>query len=180
MHSWLKRITPDRARFEKHGFLRPFRALLRHEGCWGFHRSSVTRAFALGLFIAFIPPIPFLPVHLLICALLGLIFRLNLPVLFAATFISNPFTWLPQIAGSIWVGAKLMGVNLSPLLHELGHRTQWSHLSQLWAPLLLGAFVLGVAFSLMGYLTAQCLWRVRVTYLWQRRRTRILHRRTIG
>jgi len=180
MHSWLKRITPDRARLEAHGFLRPFRALLGQRECWCFHRSSVTRAFALGLFIAFIPPIPLLPMHLLICALLGLMLRLNLPVLFATTFISNPFTWLPQIAGSIWVGAKLMGMNLAPLLHELAYRTHWASIKQLWAPLLLGALVLGLTFSLVGYLLAQCLWRLRVGYLWHRRRSRLTRRRTLG
>src|SRR5216684_2326105 len=142
MQHWLRHVTPDRYTLEKLWCLRPFKESVLDRGCWAFHRHSVTRAFALGLFIAFIPPTP-LPVHLVTCAVFGMLFRLNLPVLFATVFISNPFTWLPQVCGSIWVGAKLMGMDLTPFLHELHHRHLWAQVNQLWAPLLLGALVLG-------------------------------------
>src|SRR5271168_2493470 len=172
MRRWLKRVTPDRQVLEQHWCLKHFAAVFPDRGCWTFNRSGVTRAFALGLFIAFIPPTPLLPVHLVVCAMLGVYFRLNLPVLVATVFISNPFTWLPQVAGSIWVGAKLMGMDLMPLLHELHHRHPWAHLNQLWAPLLLGALVLGLVAAGVGYLLAQLAWRARVLYQIRRRRAR--------
>ena len=53
MQRWLKRITPDRHTLEKLWCLRPFKAAVLDRGCWTFNRHSVTRAFALGLFIAF-------------------------------------------------------------------------------------------------------------------------------
>ena len=171
MQRWLKRITPDRCTLEKLWCLRPFKAAVLDRGCWAFHRHSVTRAFALGLFIAFIPPSP-LPVHLVTCAILGMLFRLNLPVLFATVFISNPLTWLPQVAGSLWVGAKLMGMDLTPVLHELHHRHPWARVSQLWAPLLLGALVLGLVAAGSGYVLAQLAWRARILYQLRRRRAR--------
>jgi len=171
MQRWLRRITPDRHTLEKLWCLKPFRALVLDRGCWTFHRHSVTRAFALGLFIAFIPPTP-LPVHIVTCVILGVMFRLNLPVLFATVFLSNPFTWLPQVAGSIWVGAKLMGMDLMPVLHEPHHHHLWAQVSQLWAPLLLGALVLGLVAAGCGYVLAQCLWRARVLYHLRRRRAR--------
>jgi uncharacterized protein len=171
MQRWLKRITPDRHTLEKLWCLQPFKDVVLARGCWTFNRHSVTRAFALGLFIAFIPPSP-LPVHLVTCVVLGMLFRLNLPVLFATVFISNPFTWLPQVAGSIWVGAKLMGMDLSPLVHELHLRHLWAQINQLWAPLLLGALVLGLIASGSGYVLAQFAWRARVLYQLRRRRAR--------
>ena len=171
MQRWLKRITPDRHTLEKLWCLRPFKALVLDRGCWTFNRHSVTRAFALGLFIAFIPPSP-LPVHLVTCVILGVLFRLNLPVLFATVFVSNPFTWLPQVAGSIWVGAKLMRMDLMPVMHELHHRHPWRHLNELWAPLLLGALALGLVAAGSGYILAQCAWRARVLYHLRRRRAR--------
>ena len=131
----------------------------------------MTRAFALGLFIAFIPPTP-LPVHIVTCVILGVLFRLNLPVLIATVFVSNPFTWVPQIAGSIWVGAKLMGMDLMPVLHELHHRHPWHHIGELWAPLLLGALVLGLAAAAAGYVLAQLAWRAHVFFHLRRRRAR--------
>jgi uncharacterized protein (DUF2062 family) len=171
MQRWLKRITPDRYTLEKLWCLRPFKTLVLDRGCWTFNRHSVTRAFAVGLFIAFIPPTP-LPVHIVTCVILGVLFRLNLPVLIATVFLSNPLTWLPQVAGSIWVGAKLMGMDLVPVLHELHHRHPWRHIGELWAPLLLGALVLGLAAAAAGYVLAQLAWRARVLYQLRRRRAR--------
>jgi uncharacterized protein (DUF2062 family) len=168
MQRWLKRVTPARAALEAHWCLKHFTHLLRNRGCWAFHRYSVTRAFALALFVAFIPPL--LPVHLLTCAVLGLYFRLNLPVMFATVFVSNPFTWLPQIAGSIWVGSKLLGLDLMPVLHGVTHQSFLRDLGELWAPLLLGATVLGLIAAVGGYLMASFAWRAHVLRQWRLRR----------
>jgi uncharacterized protein len=175
MQRWLKHITPDRHTLEKLWCLRPFKDLVLNRGCWTFHRHSVTRAFALGLFIAFIPPSP-LPVHLVTCVIRGVLFRLNLPVLFATVFVSNPFTWVPQVVGSVWVGAKLMGMDLVPFLHTLKHRNLGAQVHELWAPLLLGALVLGLAAAGAGYVLAQFAWRAHVLYQLRRRRARSIGR----
>jgi uncharacterized protein (DUF2062 family) len=176
MQRWLKRFTPDRHTLEKLWCLKPFKARVLDRGCWTFHRHSVARAFALGLFIAFIPPTP-LPVHIVTCVILGVLFRLNLPVLFATVFLSNPLTWLPQVAGSIWVGAKLMGMDLVPLLHTLRHENLGAQIHQLWAPLLLGSLSLGIIAAAAGYVLAQCVWRAHVLYQFRRRRARLEFRR---
>jgi uncharacterized protein (DUF2062 family) len=172
MQRWLKRVTPNRAKLETLWCLKPIEGLVVDRGCWTINRHSVTRAFALGLFIAFIPPTPPLPVHLVTCVIVGVLFRLNLPVLFATVFVSNPLTWLPQVVGSIWVGAKLMGLDLAPFLRELQSRTPWAHIHELWAPLLLGALVLGCIAAATGYVLAQSIWRARVLYHLRRRRAR--------
>jgi len=172
MQRWLKRITPDRDALERLWFLRPFTAIVMKPVCWNFHRSSVTRAFALGLFIAFIPPTPLFPLHLIVCTIIGVLFGLNLPVLFATVFVSNPFTWLPQVVGSIWVGALLMGRDLMPVIRHVNHHNMGRILAQLWGPLLLGALCLGAASAALGYVLAQGLWRARVVYLLRRRRSR--------
>src|SRR5271167_4807786 len=172
MRRWLKRITPDRQTLESHWCLKHFAAVMLDRRCWTFNRSNVARSFALGLFIAFIPPTPLLPVHLVICALLGVYFRLNLPVLVATVFVSNPLTWLLQVAGSIWVGAKLMGLDLMPFLHAISHGNLWQDLGELWPPLLLGALVLGLIAAAAGYALAQGVWRARVIYHLRRRRAR--------
>jgi uncharacterized protein (DUF2062 family) len=171
MKRWLRRVTPDRSTLEKHWCLKHFTAIMLDRRCWTFNRGSVSRSFALGLFIAFIPPTP-LPVHLVACALLGVYFRLNLPVLIATVFVSNPFTWVPQVAGSLWVGAKLLGLDLMPFLHAISHRTLWADMGVLWAPLLLGALVLGLIAAAAGYVLAQAAWRARVIYQLRRRRAR--------
>ena len=106
------------------------------------------------------------------CAVFGILFRLNLPVLFATVFVSNPFTWFLQVAGSLWVGSRLMGRDLMPLLHHLNHRNLWAQLGQLWPPLLLGALVLSLLAGALGYVLAQCVWRAGVIYRLRLRRAR--------
>ena len=172
MQRWLKSITPDRATLEKNWCLKPFSGAVLDRGCWAFNRTSVIRAFSLGLLIAFVPPTPFLPLHLSLCAILGIVFRLNMPVLFSTVFVSNPFTWFPQVFGSIWVGARLMGMDLEPVLHHLTHQNLWAHINRLWAPLLLGASVLGIISATLGYVAAQFFWRIRVLHHLRRRRMR--------
>lgn len=173
MQHWLKKITPDRQMLEQRWYFRPFTAVVCDRGCWTFNRSSVIRAFSLGLAIAFVPPLPLIPIHLLICLGMGVALRLNLPVLIATIFISNPFTWVPQILGSIWVGAQLLGLDLMPMLNHPTPHGIWHHLSQLWAPLYLGALVLGAAAAAAGYVLAQLAWRVRVILQVRRRRSRL-------
>jgi uncharacterized protein (DUF2062 family) len=177
MQRWLKNVAPDRRTLERLWCLRPFASLVVDRGCWVFKRTSVIRAFSLGLLIAFVPPTPFLPLHLTLCAVLGIMFRLNIPVLVGTVFVSNPLTWFLQVAGSIWVGAKLMGLNLMPMLHGLSHRNFRAQLHQLWEPLLLGALVLGLCAAALGYVLAQFAWRARVAFLLRRRRLRSSMRR---
>jgi len=176
MQRWLRRITPDRDSLVAHRFLRPYKGIAGRTTCWAFTRGGVSRAFALGLFIAFIPPTP-LPVHLLLCSVLGVALGLNLPVLFATVFLSNPLTWFAQYAASVWVGAKLMGLDFMPLVRQLRHHEIAAVLNRLWAPLLLGSLVLGLLAAVLGYFAAQLLWRARVVYLMRRRRERSRERR---
>src|SRR5260370_5734962 len=164
MQRWRKTSTPARHALEKRWYLKPFTALVVDRGCWAFKRARVINAFSLGLLIAFVPPTPLLPLHLTLCLVLGIVFRLNLPVLLATVFISNPLTWFPQVACSIWVGAKLMGLNLMPMLHGLGHRGFRAQIHQLWEPLMLGALVLGICAAAAGYVPAQRQSRAPVTY----------------
>lgn len=172
MQRWLRRNTPDRKTLEQRWFLRPFTAIMHRAQCWSFHRASVTRAFALGLFIAFIPPAPPLPIHLTMCLVFSVLLRLNLPVMFATTFASNPLTWFPQILASVWVGGKLMGLDFVPFVRQFEHQHVGDALHHLWSPLLLGSLVLGCIAAALGYVLAQALWRTRVLHHLRCRRDR--------
>ena len=168
MRRWLKTRLPQRHLLEQRWYLRPFAHTLLDPACWVFNRHSVAKSFAVGLFIAFLPPTPFL--HFTMTLLLGLWLRLNLPILFATIFVSNPFTWVPQLLASIWVGAKLLRLDLAPLVNLFRTKGFSAELHALWGPLILGAVVLGIAAALFGYALAQCAWRARVVYLLRRRR----------
>src|SRR5919106_4245879 len=88
---FFKSMSRQRQRWKQRWFMRPFRLLLEHPAYWSLNRRSVTRAFALGLFIAFVP----LPIHVILGAALALALRLNVPAAIVGTFITNPLTLVP-------------------------------------------------------------------------------------
>src|ERR1700752_1789654 len=67
-----KTLTRQRQRWKQRWFMRPFRLLLEHPAYWTLNRRSVTRAFALGLFISFVP----LPIHIIVATATAIGLRL--------------------------------------------------------------------------------------------------------
>jgi uncharacterized protein (DUF2062 family) len=65
-----------------------------------------------------------------------------------------------------------MRLDLMPLLRAVKHQSFWADISDLWAPLLLGALVLGLIAAACGFVLAQAAWRARVIYHLRRRRAR--------
>ena len=86
--------------------MRPFRLLLEHPAYWSLNRRSVTRAFAMGLAIAFVP----IPVHVPLATLLALLLRLNVPAAIVGTFLNNPLTMVPMYMAAYLVGCGVLGV----------------------------------------------------------------------
>ena len=95
--------------------LTPFRNLLHEPRYWGIRRRTVVPALAMGLFVAFIP----FPGHPIVATLLALALRINIPVSFIATFISNPLTMGPMYYSAYRLGARLLGVTPTPFEFEL-------------------------------------------------------------
>ena len=118
----LKKIIPDPASLKGRWFLRPFGDRLVDPQLWTLHRRGVTYAFGVGLAISFIP----LPGHMLLACMIGVLFRLNIPVACAATFVVNPFTIVPLYYCAYRVGAALLQeprhhFHFVPSLHWLRH-----------------------------------------------------------
>lgn len=91
--------------------MRPFRLLLEQGVYWSLNRRNVTRAFALGLLISFVP----IPVHFLLATLIALVLRLNVPAAIFGTFLANPLTMVPMYVSAYWVGCNLLGISHHPI-----------------------------------------------------------------
>lgn len=146
--------------------MRPFKNFLEDPAYWSMHRNNVTRAFALGLFIAFIP----LPIHMVLVAVLALIMRINIPIAFATIWISNPMTWLPQYVFAHWVGTKLLGAPEKPLAFEMSWNWINHGLLPVWKPLFLGCFVVGTAVALTGYFVLSLVWHMTLVMKYRKRK----------
>ena len=137
----LQSLSRQRHRWKQRWFMRPFRLLLEHPAYWTLNRRSVTRAFALGLLISFVP----MPVHIMVAAAAALLFRLNVPAAIIGTFLANPLTMVPMYMAAYWVGCHLLGIGFHNIAFEMSWDWLTTGLLPIWKPMLLGCLVLGIA-----------------------------------
>ena len=134
--------------------------------CWGGGRRWVVPAFALGLFIAFLP----FPGHTLSAALLALALRVNIPVAAVTTWVSNPATMVPMYYFAYQLGSFLLGTELQPFGFELSIDWVTHTFVHIWQPMLLGSVLLGCIAALLGFIGLDGLWRLSVSKYKSRKR----------
>lgn len=146
--------------------MRPFRLVLEHPVYWSLNRRNVTRAFAMGLAIAFVP----LPVHVPLATVMALLLRLNVPAAIFGTFITNPLTMLPMYMAAYWVGCGVLGIPG----HDIAFSMSWDWLSMalptIWRPLLLGCLVLAAAAAVCGYVLLGGVWHLSLVLKYHERK----------
>lgn len=166
---FFRRFSPKRGNVRGQWFLAPFTHLLHDNNLWGIRRRGVVPAFAIGLFVAFMP----IPGHPIIAALLALAFRVNIPVAAVTTFVSNPLTMGPMYLMGHRLGAKLLGTEAQPFQFELSWSWLQQQLSDNWQPLMLGCFVIASTVAVVGYVGLNVLWRASIAdYLAKKRAAR--------
>jgi uncharacterized protein (DUF2062 family) len=164
---FFRKFALKRDRFHGLWFLAPFGHLLHDTRLWGIRRRNVVPAFALGLFIAFMP----VPGHVLIAALVALALRINIPIAALTTFASNPLTIGPMFFLAYRVGLRLLSLRPQPFNFELSLVWFSDRFVLIWQPLLLGCLLMGAASALIGYIALDMLWRASLAdYLDARRR----------
>lgn len=162
----LKRWSPDPEKFRNTRGLRFLGGLLRDPNLFHLNRRSVSLAFFVGIFIAFLP----MPGQLATAAVSAIALRCNLPLAVALTCISNPLTF-PVIAVAAYkLGAWMLAVEPAPFAFELSWQWFSTTLPRFWRPLLLGCLTMGVVFGSLGALVMNLLWRWHVVKRWQQRR----------
>jgi hypothetical protein len=161
-----KPLSRHRHRWKERWFMRPFRLLLEHPAYWSLNRRSVTRAFALGLAIAFVP----LPVHVPLATVLALLLRLNVPAAIAGTFLTNPLTMVPMYMGAYWVGCGLLDIPGRNFAFAMSWDWLTMALPVIWKPLLLGCLVLGAATAVSGYILVGGIWHLSLVLKYHERK----------
>ncbi len=146
--------------------MRPFRLLLEQPVYWSLNRRSVTRAFALGLAISFVP----VPVHFLLATLAALLLRLNVPAAIFGTFLANPLTMVPMYMAAYWVGCALLGISGSPIAFAMTWDWLTTALLPIWKPFLLGCLVLGSAAAVCGYVLLGGVWHLSLVFKYHERK----------
>jgi uncharacterized protein (DUF2062 family) len=161
-----KRLSRQRHTLNSRWFLRPFRRILEHPVYWSLNRRNVTRAVAMGMFIAFIP----LPIHVFVAAAAALYLRLNVPVSIATVFVNNPLTMVPMFYAAYWIGCQLTGAPLHSFDFELSWKWLKTDMFPIWKPFLLGCLALGALAAAMSYLLLGGLWHVTLVLKYHERK----------
>jgi len=148
----------------RHRSLQLLSRWLHEPNLWHLNRYSVSTAFFIGLFCAFIP----LPAQMLIAGTLAIWWRANLPISVALVWITNPLT-MPFFFG----GAYLTGMTIlqQPLPSNFAPTWQWfeQQAADMWQPFLLGSLVCGLASGLLSAMAVRIFWRLHVGLRWRGR-----------
>ena len=166
MITFLKKISPNKETLQKYKFFKIFGNFINKPNLWHFNCPSVSKAFAVGLFFAWIP----VPFQMPVAALGALAFNANLPLSVALVWLTNPITMPPLFLFSYIIGARILGLPIKPIKFELS--TQWltSFLGDLWKPFLLGCFICALISSIVGYFSIKIAWRCFVIHKWNKRK----------
>ncbi len=157
---------PDVHKIRAHKHLRFFGRLLHDPNLWHLNRRSAAGAFAIGLFMAFVP----MPFQMIPAAALAIVFRVNLPISVTLVWITNPVTMPPLFYFCYKVGAWILNRPVKDFAFELTWQWLTTELSLFWQSFLFGCLIVASASSLAGYLGIRALWRWHVIRQWERRR----------
>lgn len=165
-----KRWLPDPAEFKKRPALNFMSHLLHDPNLFHLNRHSVSGAFFIGLFTAFLPILGQMP----IAALLALICRVNLPLAVALVWISNPVTIPPIFFATYELGRWILDSPSVAFSMEFSRDWFTNEFTKLWQPLVVGSLLCGVVFGGLGYISIQVFWRWHVLRNWEKRKQRRL------
>ena len=166
---FFRKFSLKRENLKDRWWLSPFGHLLHEPNLWVIRRRTVVPAFALGLFVAYLP----FPGHILTAALLAVLLRVNLPVAALSTLVTNPITMGPMFIGAYQLGRMLL--RQPPMVDAFEFEMSFAWLTDrfasIWQPLMLGSLLLGAVLSLVGFIVLDLLWRASISdYLAKRRR----------
>ena len=165
---FFRRFALKRERLKSQWWLAPFGDMIHDPNLWVIRRRNVVPAFALGLFVAYLP----FPGHMLTAALLALALRVNIPVAVLSTWAGNPLTMGPMFYLAFSVGQYLLGQTPRPFEFEMSFEWLFDRFAYVWQPLILGSVLLGAILALIGFIALDLLWRASISDYLARRRQR--------
>lgn len=162
----LKRFIPSSATIKDKPGLQFLGNLLHDPNLFHLNRHSVSAAFFVGIFIAFIPA----PGQMPLAAAAALFVRCNLPIAVALVWITNPVTMPAIFFACYQVGRWMM--QMEPAMAPFEFTLEWllSEVRLIWKPFILGCLTTGLAFGTLGYLGMRAFWRWNVVQNWERRK----------
>ncbi|MFB6349072.1 DUF2062 domain-containing protein [Moraxella sp. ZJ142] len=172
--AWLP--TPEKLRENR--LVAMFAPFLTDPRLWQMNRGSLNRAVYVGVLAAFFP----LPGQMPLAIIGSLIFRANIPMAVALTWITNPLTaipvfWLAYSLGAALLGEPILGIRaIGMILTDL---TLWMtadganpldhHKIFSWQAMVLGLVLSAIITSVVLGMAFRLFWHYRTIKDWQAR-----------
>ena len=157
---FIKRFTPSPEFLRNHKHLKMFGNLLHKPNLLSVNRRSVPGAFAVGLFVAWMP----IPFQMVVAAAMAIMFTVNIPVAVALVWITNPFTIPIMFYCAYLTGAKILGITPQDVKFQASWEWIQTSFATIGPSFLLGCVVLGVCFAFAGYFIMKILWQYSILF----------------
>jgi uncharacterized protein len=177
----IKRFIPTMETIQAQKGLGIVNRWLYRSNLWHVNRRSASGAFAVGLFMAFIP----LPCQMALAAAGAILFQVNLPLSVALVWLTNPLTMPPIFYVTYCLGCWIIqpellmnGQNFSwiwikdYLLNWQWITTHWQEVVEHLEAFLLGSVLCGASLAFLGYWGIRLFWRYSVSRQWRQRQAR--------
>ena len=162
----IKRYLPHHDTIREHKHLKLLRPLLHDPNLLHLNRRSVSGAFGVGLFMAWVP----VPFQMFLSALVAIIIRVNLPISVVLVWITNPLTMPPMFYFAYKIGSWTLQLPPRDVEFELTWEWLTGELIAIWQPFLLGCAIMGIVSAVLGYFITNYLWRAHVIQNWKARK----------
>jgi uncharacterized protein len=161
----LQRWMPDPHKMQENKYLKIFGSLMHNPNLWHLNRHSAAKAFAVGLFCAFIP----IPFQMILAASLAIIAHANLPLAVSIVWITNPLTMPAIFYACYLVGTLILGEEEQAFHFDASWQWVLDSLQTIGPAFLIGCGALALTFSVIGYFSIHALWRYSVARAWNGR-----------
>ena len=152
MKSILKKYSPKRENINL-GWLNKH---LTDPELWKWNKKTIAKAFAIGLFCAFLP----VPIHMLLAGILAVSFSANIMLSLLIVWVNNPITIVPIIYFTYKLGASIIGVEIDPEFEfSFGYLMDnfWSATIALW----IGGLITSILMATLGYFSIISIYKFR-------------------
>jgi len=162
LKEFFKKYMPHPDVIRNHKSLQFLGARLHDPNLLHLNRRSVSLAFAIGLFCAWIPT----PMQMAFAATGAFYFRGNLPIAVGLVWLTNPITMPPLFYFAYRVGLSVL--NMPTAEFSLDAVLSGS----LWIPFLTGCLIMGIICSTAGYVGIQGAWIYYTKRKWLRQQAK--------
>ena len=129
---------------------------LHNPDLWKWNKRTISKAFAIGLFCAFLP----LPLHTLLAAALAVVFSSNILLSMGLVWINNPLTMVPIYFYIYKLGSYVIGIEIDPNFQFTVDYFMESFTSTVIA-IWVGGLIISTITAIVGYTAILAIYKYR-------------------